>query len=120
MHPGRHFNEGVKRAAGYWNVLYHPSICYLPHAPSKTNSPKMADLTSDRLDPGPPFTQVAVDTFGKEIDDVTFSLCAFSFSLVFLLHSKLSMYVKLNWERKRLTIFNPKQNAGRLNMHFSK
>ena len=80
----------------------------------------MADLWSDRLDPGPPFTQVAVDTFGKEIDDVTFSLCAFSFSLVFLLHSKLSMYVKLNWERKRLTIFNPKQNAGRLNMHFSK
>ena len=38
-------------------------MCYLLLIPSKA-AQKIADHLSDRLDPGPPFTQVGVDTFG--------------------------------------------------------
>lgn len=71
VHQGRHFTEGAIRSAGIWivggkrlvsSVIYKCVTCRKLRG--KQQVQKMADLPADRLEPGPPFTNVGVDTFG--------------------------------------------------------
>ncbi|XP_021362346.1 uncharacterized protein LOC110456114 [Mizuhopecten yessoensis] len=70
-HQGRHFTEGAVRSAGYCITGGKRLINSILHICVKCRKlrgmlehQKMADLPSDRLTPSPPFTYVAVDTFG--------------------------------------------------------
>ena len=70
-HQGRHFTEGAVRAAGYWIIGGKRLISSLIHKcvkcrrmRGKQMSQQMSDLPQDRLQPGPPFSSVGVDTFG--------------------------------------------------------
>jgi hypothetical protein len=71
QHQGRHLTEGAVRSAGFWIVGGKRAISSLIHqcvscrkGRAKPQEQKMGDLPSDRLQPGPPFTSVGVDTFG--------------------------------------------------------
>ncbi|XP_069114405.1 uncharacterized protein [Argopecten irradians] len=70
-HQGRHITAGAIRSAGYWitggkslisSLLHRCVICRKLRG--KTLHQKMADLPCDRVEPGPPFTNVGVDCFG--------------------------------------------------------
>lgn len=70
-HQGRHITEGSIRSAGFWitgakslvsSVIYKCVKCQKLRG--NLGSQKMADLPSDRLETGPPFTNVGVDCFG--------------------------------------------------------
>ena len=70
-HQGRHFTESAVRSAGYWvgglerivsSLISKCVICRKLRR--KFNHQKMADLSEDRCRPSPPFSYVAVDTFG--------------------------------------------------------
>ena len=70
-HQGRHFTEGAVRDAGLWiigakrlisSVIHKCVICRKLRGRQMLQ--QMADLPSERLHPGPPFTSVGVDTFG--------------------------------------------------------
>ena len=70
-HQGRHLTEGAIRAAGFWivggkhlvsSVIYQCVLCRKLRG--RENIQKMADLPADRLEPGPPFSNVGLDTFG--------------------------------------------------------
>ena len=71
QHQCRHLTEGALRAAGYWVtgakrlIALHVHKC-VPYR--KLRRPlelqKMSDLPPDRLEPGPPFSNVGVDVFG--------------------------------------------------------
>lgn len=70
-HQGRHFTEGAVRAAGYWIIGAKRLISSLIHKcvkcrrmRGKQMTQQMSDLPQDRLQPGPPFSSVGVDTFG--------------------------------------------------------
>lgn len=70
-HQGRHFTAGKIRCAGFWIIGAKRLISSVLHKCFKcrrlrktTEQQKMADLPTDRLQPGPPFTCVGVDTFG--------------------------------------------------------
>ena len=70
-HQGRHFTEGAIRAAGFWIIDGRRLISSVIHNCFKCRKlrgrqeiQKMSDLPLDRLEPGPPFTSVGVDTFG--------------------------------------------------------
>ncbi|XP_050419539.1 uncharacterized protein LOC126832715 [Patella vulgata] len=70
-HQGRHITEGVIRSAGYWITGAKSLISSIISKCVKCQklrgtlgSQKMASLPSDRLEPGPPFTNVGVDCFG--------------------------------------------------------
>ena len=70
-HQDRHFTEGAVRAAGYWIIGCKRLISSLIHKcvkcrrmRGKQMSQQMSDLHQDRLQPGPPFSSVGVDTFG--------------------------------------------------------
>ncbi|KAK3092639.1 hypothetical protein FSP39_005230 [Pinctada imbricata] len=70
-HQGRHFTEGALRSNGYWIVGAKRAISSLIHEcvtcrrlRGQRQQQQMADLPSDRLTPGPPFSSVGVDTFG--------------------------------------------------------
>lgn len=70
-HQGRHFTEGAVRAAGLWITGSKRLIASVIHKCVKCRKlrgrqmlQQMADLPADRLEPGPPFTSVGVDTFG--------------------------------------------------------
>ena len=63
--------EGALRSAGYWLIGAKRSISSFIHKcvtcrrlRGKFLEQKMADLPTDRLTPGPPFTSVGVDAFG--------------------------------------------------------
>ncbi|KAK3099229.1 hypothetical protein FSP39_001287 [Pinctada imbricata] len=71
LHQGRHFTEGAVRSAGLWitrckrlisNVISACVPCRKMRG--RLASQKMADLPADRLEPGPPFSNVGVDAFG--------------------------------------------------------
>ncbi|XP_061190615.1 uncharacterized protein LOC133198553 [Saccostrea echinata] len=71
QHQGRHFTEGAIRAAGLWITGAKRLVSSIIHKcitcrklRGKTQYQIMADLPADRLDPSPPFTNVAVDAFG--------------------------------------------------------
>nr|XP_034311351.1 uncharacterized protein LOC117684215 [Crassostrea gigas] len=70
-HQGRHITEGSIRSAGFWitgakslvsSVIYKCVKCRKLRG--NLGSQKMADLSSDRLETGPPLTNVGVDCFG--------------------------------------------------------
>ena len=70
-HQGRHFTEGTVRAAGMWivgskrlvsSIIFRCVTCRKLRGRQEVQ--KMADLPPDRLEPGAPFTNVGVDTFG--------------------------------------------------------
>lgn len=70
-HQGRHFTSGAVRSAGYWiigekrlvsSVLQKCVVCRKLRGNNQQQ--KMADLPEDRIIPGPPFTNVGIDTFG--------------------------------------------------------
>jgi hypothetical protein len=70
-HQGRHITEGAIKSAGYWitsgkrltsSVIHKCVICRMLRREPQHQI--MADLPSDRLEPGPPFTNVGVDVFG--------------------------------------------------------
>ena len=70
-HQGRHLTEGAVRAAGLWiigakrlisSVIHKCVVCRKLRGRQMLQ--QMADLPADRLQPGPPFTSVGVDTFG--------------------------------------------------------
>lgn len=70
-HQGRHITEGALRSAGLWVIGAKRTITSLIRncvtcrkLRRNTEHQKMADIPSDRLTPGPPFTSVGVDTFG--------------------------------------------------------
>ena len=70
-HQGRHLTEGALRKAGYWLVGAKRAIssfiqkCVICRKlRGKFQEKKMADLPSDKLITGPPFTYVGLDTFG--------------------------------------------------------
>ena len=70
-HQGRHLTEGAVRAAGYWVIGGKRVISSILHKCVKCRKlrgkyevQKMADLPLDRLQRGPPFSSVGVDTFG--------------------------------------------------------
>ncbi|XP_033752106.1 uncharacterized protein LOC117335931 [Pecten maximus] len=70
-HQGRNFTEGAVRTAGYWITGCKRLVSTVLHACVKCRKLRgklehqlMADIPSDRLQPGPPFTNVGVDTFG--------------------------------------------------------
>ena len=70
-HQGRHFTEGAVRATWYWIIGGKRLISSLIHKcvkcrrmRGKQMSQQMSDLPPDRLQPGPPFSSVGVDTFG--------------------------------------------------------
>ena len=71
FHQGRHFTEGSIRAAGYWFTGCRRLVSSLISQCVKCRKlrgnyccQKMADLPADRLEPGPPFSNVGVDAFG--------------------------------------------------------
>ncbi|XP_062600292.1 uncharacterized protein LOC134261921 [Saccostrea cucullata] len=70
-HQGRHFTSGAIRSAGYWiigekrqvsSVLEKCVICRKLRGQNEHQ--KMADLPENRITPGPPFTNVGIDTLG--------------------------------------------------------
>ncbi|VDI38982.1 Hypothetical predicted protein [Mytilus galloprovincialis] len=70
-HQGRHITEGSIRSAGFWitglkslvsSVISKCVKCRILRGSLCTQ--KMAMLPPDRLEPGPPFTNVGVDCFG--------------------------------------------------------
>ncbi|XP_062610110.1 uncharacterized protein LOC134271902 [Saccostrea cucullata] len=70
-HQGRHLTEGAIRSAGYWiiggkrlvsTVIRDCVTC--KKLRGQTGWCQMADLPIDRMEPGPPFTFVGIDTFG--------------------------------------------------------
>ncbi|XP_052762111.1 uncharacterized protein LOC128204746 [Mya arenaria] len=70
-HQGRHFTEGAIREEGFWitgakrlvmSVIHHCVKCQ--RLRGGLGCQKMADLPTDRLRPGPPFTSVGLDCFG--------------------------------------------------------
>lgn len=70
-HQGRHITEGAIRNAGYLIVGAKRLISHILHrcvtcrkGRRKTEHQLMADLPTDRLVPGPPFSYVGVDVFG--------------------------------------------------------
>lgn len=70
-HQGRIFTEGSVRKNGYWIIGAKRLVSRILHQcitcrklRGNTNQQIMADLPSDRLTPGPPFTSVGIDTFG--------------------------------------------------------
>ena len=70
-HQGCHITEGAIRTAGYWIIGGKRLVSSIIHKcvtcrklRGKLENQKMADMPSDRLDPGPPFSNVGVDTFG--------------------------------------------------------
>ena len=70
-HQGRHFTDGAIRSAGFWIVgakrLISSTIFNCVTCRKMRRKPEhqiMADLPTDRISPGPPFTSVGVDTFG--------------------------------------------------------
>lgn len=70
-HQGRHLTEGAIRSAGYWLIGGKRLISSIIHKCIKCRKlrgkyevQKMAELPSDRLEPGPPFSAVGVDAFG--------------------------------------------------------
>nr|XP_034305596.1 uncharacterized protein LOC117682359 [Crassostrea gigas] len=70
-HQGRHFTEGALRKNGLWIICAKREVSSFIHncvtcrkLRGKFELQKMADLPSDRITPGPPFTTVGVDTFG--------------------------------------------------------
>ena len=71
FHQGRQFTEGSIRAAGYWFTGCRRLVSSLISQCVKCRKlrvnyccQKMADLPADRLEPGPPFSNVGVDAFG--------------------------------------------------------
>lgn len=71
FHQGRKLTEGLVRSNGFWIIGAKRMIsslikqcvqCRKLRAPLEVQ--KMADLPLDRLNPGPPFSAVGVDTFG--------------------------------------------------------
>lgn len=71
QHQGRHITAGTIRNAGYWitgskrlisSIIYNCVKCRKLRG--KFAYQKMANLPPDRLEPGPPFTYVGLDTFG--------------------------------------------------------
>jgi len=70
-HQGRHLTEGAVRAGGFWIIGAKNLISSLIQKCVTCRKLRrdfehqlMADLPTDRLTPGPPFTSVGVDTFG--------------------------------------------------------
>lgn len=70
-HQGRHFTEGAIRKAGYWITGVKRLIQSFIHSCFKCRTlrgvvefQKMSDLPSDRLESGPPFSNVGIDAFG--------------------------------------------------------
>lgn len=70
-HQGRHFTSGAVRSAGYWikgekrlvsSVLQKCVVCRKLRGNNQQQ--KMADLPEEPIIPGPPFTNVGIDTFG--------------------------------------------------------
>ena len=70
-HQGRHLTEGAVRSAGLWliggkrlvsNIIHKCVICNKLRG--KMEEQKMSNLPAERLNPGPPFTNVGVDVFG--------------------------------------------------------
>ena len=70
QHQGRHLTEGAWRTAGYLviggnrlisSLIFKCLKCRKLHG--RYEIQKMADLPSDRLKPGPPFSAVGMDTF---------------------------------------------------------
>ena len=70
-HQGRHFTEGAIRSAGFWiigckrlvsSMIFQCVTCRKLRGRQQVQ--KMADLPADRLEPGPPFSNVGLDTFG--------------------------------------------------------
>lgn len=70
-HQGRLITEGALRNHGYWvtgskrvvsSLLHKCIVCRKLRGNFEYQ--KMADLPTDRIEPGPPFTSVGVDTFG--------------------------------------------------------
>ena len=71
QHQGRHFTEGAIRAGGFWitggkrlvsSIIFRCVKCRKLHG--RVEGQKMADLPSERLEEGPPFTYVGLDVFG--------------------------------------------------------
>lgn len=72
-HQGRHFTAGAVRQAGYWitgvkRLIHVSSLRFRCVQCRKLRGPlehqKMSDLPKDRLESGPPFTDVGLDVFG--------------------------------------------------------
>ena len=70
-HQGRHFTEGVIRAAGLWIVGSKHLVSRVIHKcvtckrlRGRLMEQKMADIPADRLTTEPPFTHVGLDVFG--------------------------------------------------------
>lgn len=70
-HIGRHFTEGALRKNGIWMLNAKCKVSLFIHKcvtcrklRGKLELQKIADLPSDRITHGPPFTTVEVDTFG--------------------------------------------------------
>ncbi|XP_062597368.1 uncharacterized protein LOC134258800 [Saccostrea cucullata] len=71
IHQGRHFTAGAIRSAGFWIIGARRLVSSMLHYCVKCRKlrgkllcQKMSDLPTDRLDPGPPFTYIGLDTFG--------------------------------------------------------
>lgn len=70
-HQGRHMTEGAIRGAGFWIVGFRRLVNSLIRTcvmckklRGSLGWTKMADLPLERIEPGPPFSFVGVDTFG--------------------------------------------------------
>ncbi|XP_076832060.1 uncharacterized protein LOC143477359 [Brachyhypopomus gauderio] len=73
-HQGRHLTEGAVRSAGLWliggkrlvsNIIRKCVICNKLRG--RMEEQNMSNLPAERLNPGPPFTNVGVDVFGPWI-----------------------------------------------------
>lgn len=70
-HQGRLITEGALRTGGYWLIGAKRLISSLIHKcvtcrklRRSLETQKMADVPTDRITPGPPFTSVGIDAFG--------------------------------------------------------
>ena len=70
-HQGRHLTEGAVRSAGLWLIGGKRLVSSIIHKCVTCNKLRgkmeeqiMSNLPAERLDPGPPFTNVGVDVFG--------------------------------------------------------
>ncbi|KAK3082658.1 hypothetical protein FSP39_001646 [Pinctada imbricata] len=70
-HQGRLITEGAIRSGGYWIVRGRRCIQSFVNncvqclkLRGKQQTPKMADLPKDRLEPAPPFACIGIDVFG--------------------------------------------------------
>ncbi|XP_052799499.1 uncharacterized protein LOC128231119 [Mya arenaria] len=70
-HQGRQLTEGAVRNGGFWILGSKRQVASCIHnclqcrrSRTKLETPRMADLPSDRLNPTPPFTNVGIDVFG--------------------------------------------------------